>query len=357
VTVRLMLADGREYQQQAPAIVAAEVTPTWTANAGGAVQSHLVRSGDALYVTTMGNDLVMLDPASGKERWRFAAEDAIFSTPVIDNGIVYFGAADHFIYAIDAQTHQPKWKFKTQGAVLAGPAVAQGICCVGSVDQNIYGLDAATGDLRWTVKGGNMYQSNTATDGQHFFVGGWDNTFRAIDAASGKVTWEKKIGKDKNGKIQFYYSPAISSPAVGDGKVFVTTNDGILHAFDTNTGDTAWEFDGKKVGYSSPLYHDGRVYCAIGDEGKVFCWNARDGQKIWDSKVLGVIYDSSFAWSNGRLFIATVEGTFNAIEADTGKTIWQYRLGVGHVFASPAADGERVYVGSLRGRVTALPVK
>src|SRR5207253_2734766 len=163
------------YQQQAPAIVAAEVTPAWTANAGGAVQSHLVRSGDALYVTTMGNDLVVLDPATGKERWRFAADDSIFSTPIIDNGLVYFGSAEHF------------------------------------------------------------------------FVGAWDNTLRAIDAASGKIAWEKKIGKDKNGKIQFYYSPAISSPAVGDGKVFVTTNDGILHAFDANTGDVAWEFDGKKV--------------------------------------------------------------------------------------------------------------
>ena len=42
----------------------------------------------------------------------------------------------------------------------------------------------------------------------------WDNTFRAIDAATGNVAWEKKIGHDKNGKISFYYSPAISSPAL-----------------------------------------------------------------------------------------------------------------------------------------------
>jgi outer membrane protein assembly factor BamB len=357
IAVRLTLTDGREYQRQVPAQVAAEVTPTWIASAGGAVQSHLVRSADALYVTTMGNDLVALDAASGIERWRFAASDSIFSTPAIDGGVIYFGSADHYVYAIDPATHQPKWKTKTGGAVFAGPAVAHGIVCVGSVDQIIYGLDAATGDVRWTVKGAGMYQSNTATDGQRFFVGGWDNTFRAIDAATGKIAWEKRIGYDKNGRISFYYSPAISSPAVGDGKVFVTTNDGVLHAFDAATGNVAWKFDGKKVGYSSPCYHDGKVYCAIGDQGHVFCWNATDGKKLWQSQVLGVIYDSSFTFAAGRVFIGAVEGTFNAIEADTGKVIWSYRLGPGHVFASPAADEQRVYIASLGGRVTALPVK
>ena len=108
---------------------------------------------------------------------------------------------------------------------------------------------------------------------------------------------------------------------------------------------------------SSPCYHDGKVYCAIGDQGHVFCWNATDGKKLWQSQVLGVIYDSSFTFAAGRVFIGTVEGTFNAIEADTGKVIWSYRLGPGHVFASPAADEQRVYIASLGGRVTALPVK
>jgi outer membrane protein assembly factor BamB len=359
ITVRLTLADGREYQQQAPAAVAGDVTPAWTANAGGASQSHLVRAADdTLYVSTMGNDLVALDAASGKERWRFAADDSIFSTPAIgDGGAIYFGSADHYVYAIDPATHAPKWKTKTGGAVFAGPAVAKGIVCVGSVDQTIYGLDAATGAVRWTVKGAGMYQSNAATDGQHFFVGGWDNTFRAIDADTGNIKWEKQIGHDKNGRISFYYSPAISSPAVGGGKVFVTTNDGILHAFNAKTGNVAWEFDGKKVGYSSPCYHDGKVYCAIGDQGHVFCWNASDGKQLWQSKVLGVIYDSSFTFAADRVFIGTVEGTFNAIQADTGKVIWSYRLGAGHVFASPAADDHQVYIASLSGRVTALPVK
>ena len=185
-----------------------------------------------------------------------------------------------------------------------------------------------------------MFQRKTATDGERFFVGGWDNTFRAIDAAGGKVVWEKKVGRDaKSGKIMFYYSPAISSPAVGGGKVFVTTNDGVLHAFDAATGEVKWEYDWKKLGYSSPLYHDGRVYCAIGDEGNVFCVDARDGRRIWQAQTKDVIYDSSCVLAGGKVFVGSVNGTFNAIDAADGQIVWQYRLGPGHVLASPAADG------------------
>jgi outer membrane protein assembly factor BamB len=360
VTVQVTLADGRQYQKPAGFTIPGKTAPVWSAHAGGAIQSHLVRAGDALYVTTMGNDLVVLDPGTGKEQGRFTAGDAIFSTPFVDtaSNTVYFASADHHVYAVDTKSHKPRWKFKTGGAVFAGPALAAGVVCAGSVDTFIYGLDAATGAEKWKIKGENMYQSNTATDGEKFFVGGWDNTFRAIDAKTGKIAWEKKVGRDaKSGKIMFYYSPAISSPAVGDGHVYVTSNDGVLHAFDTRTGDETWSFDGKKLGYSSPLYHAGKVFVAIGDEGRTFAFDAKTGKPLWQSDALPVIYDSSFTPSNGKLFIGSVNGTFNALDLNTGKLIWQHRLGSGHVFASPAADDGRVYIGSLSGQVTAFPTK
>jgi outer membrane protein assembly factor BamB len=357
VTVQVTLADGRQYQKPAPFTVPGKITPAWSTNAGGAIQSHLVRANDSLYVTTMGNDLTVLDPATGKEQWRFTAGDAIFSTPFVTADTAYLASADHNVYAIDLKSHQPRWKFKTGGAVFAGPALAQGIVCVGSVDTIIYGLDAATGAEKWRVKGNNMYQSNTATDGQRFFVGGWDNTFRAIDAKTGHVAWEKKIGRAPSGSISFYYSPAISSPAVGDGLVYVTTNDGVLHAFNTQDGSETWSYDGKKLGYSSPLHYDGKVFCAIGDEGKTFAWDAKTGKKLWETSVTQVIYDSSFTHSSGHLYIGSVNGTLNCLDEATGHLQYQYRLGPGHVFASPTADDTHVYIGSLSGQVTAFPTR
>jgi len=262
-----------------------------------------------------------------------------------------------FVYAADAKTGEVKWKTKTGGAVLGGASKAKGVVCIASVDTTIYGLNADNGEVMWRVQAQNMCQSKAATDGERFFVGTWDNHFRCIDAKSGGVVWDLKLGRSAKADWFSAFSPAITSPAVGDGKVFVSTNDGILHALRNADGHELWRVDWKNMGYSSPCYRDGRVYCALSDKGKTFCVDANTGEMLWQADVGSVIYDSSFCYGGGNVFIGCVNGTFNAIDAGSGKLQWQYRLGPGHLLDSPAADDERVYISSMSGKVTALPTK
>jgi outer membrane protein assembly factor BamB len=222
---------------------------------------------------------------------------------------------------------------------------------VASVDGRVHGLDAATGRTIWTAKGEGMYQSRAATDDTRFFVAGWDNHLRALDVRTGRELWKAKFGRS------FYFAPAIGSPAVGDGKVFVTSNDGVLHAVEAETGRLVWEVAGPALGYSGPLYRDGRVYNAsLTDDGRVLCFDARTGAKLWETATGAVIYDSSCAWGGGNIYVSSVNGTFSALRAADGRLAWQRRLGPGHVFATPATDDARVYIGSMSGRVTALPL-
>jgi outer membrane protein assembly factor BamB len=361
ITVQSGFPNKRAYQIPLSIKLPGALSPAWETNVAGEVQSRLVKSGDTLFVSSMGNDLVALNAGDGSEKFRFKTGGPIFSACCVDNGVAYFGSADHNIYAIDAATNALKWKAPTDGAVLAGPAVAQGIVCIGSTDTKIYGLDATSGNVVWTVPGMNMFQSQTATDGKNFFVGGWDNHFRCIDAKSGKLKWDLVLGRKTAAKNFSPFAPAITSPAVGDGKVFVSTNDGILHALliDKN-GEEAWQVDWKKMGYSSPLYHDGYIYCGLSDEGKVFCVDANTGQMKWTAETGSVIYDSSFCFGGsgggGNVFIGCVSGVLSAINAESGKIEWQYRLGPGHLLGSPVADEKNVYMGSMSGKVVALPV-
>jgi len=355
VTIQATLPDGRAYQKPVAVKIAGAVAPVWETNVGAAVQSRLVRDGDLLYVTTMGGDLVALDASNGKERFRFKAKGPIFSTIHLDNGAAYFGSADHHVYAVNASSGSQIWKTEVGGAVLAGPAVAKKVVCIGSVDKSIYGLDAHGGRILWKVPGQNMFQSKTATDGERFFVGGWDNHFRCIDASRGDVIWDRKLGKP-GGPIFSAFAPAITAPCVGGDKVFVSTNDGILHALKTAGGDEVWRIDWKKMGYSSPIYKDGKVFCALSDEGKTFCADAETGKLDWTCGTGSEIYDSSFAWGGGNVFIGRVDGVLSAIDAKTGKLQWQYRLGPGHVLDSPATDDKCVYISSMSGKVTALPL-
>lgn len=343
----------RRGEPRAPNPAAAWVTPLRSE-----VQSRLVRTGDALYVTTMSGDLVSINPADGKVNWTYKAGDSIFSTPQVESDAVFVGSADHHVHAVNRADGSPRWKFKTSGAVLAGASVAKGVVCIGSADTTIYGLDAATGSLRWKVQGGNLYQSKAATDGTHFFVGGWDNYFRCIDAETGREVWKLFLGREQKMLPQFSaFAPAIASPAVGEGLVYVSTNDGILHAIDIATGTETWRIDRKKMGYSSPLYHDGVVYCCLSDESKVFAADAKTGKIKWEKDTGRVVYDSSFCWANGLVAIGAVDGTLMAFDAKTGEKAWDYKVDHGHLLASPAADDQFVYIATMLGRVNAVPIR
>jgi outer membrane protein assembly factor BamB len=358
VTVQATLKDGRAYQKWLHMTVnkSGAPQPAWQTDVGGAVMSRLVRDGEALYVPSMGGDLVAIDPSRGREQWRVKTSGGIFSTPQVDDGTIYFGSADHNIYAADARSGSVKWKTPTGGAVFGGASVANGVVCIASCDRNIYGLDAQSGSVKWKVKTGGMTQSKVATDGKLFFVGTWDNSFRAIDARSGEVAWEHKFGRGRSGGYSFYFAPAIGSPTVGGGNVFISSNDGHLHAVDIASGKIAWETQqSRQLGYCGPLYRDGRIYQAsLG--GNVYCFDAGTGKELWKTATGGAIYDSSPAFAGGNVYIGRVDGTFNALRAADGKMQWQYCLGPGHLLASPATDAARVYISSMSGKVTALPL-
>lgn len=354
IKVEATLPDGRAFQRFASLKITRPGVPqaTWTTNLHGAVQSKLMRAGDTLFVSSMGGELFALDTRTGREKWHFKTGGAVFSTPHIENGTVYFGSADHFVYAVDAITGALKWKTETGGAVFAGAALAQGVVCIASVDTRIYGLEAATGKILWTGQGAGMYQSKAATDGTRFFVGGWDNYFRAFDVLSGQELWKNKFGRS------FYYSPAIGSPTVGDGKVFVTSNDGVLHAMDTITGKVLWEVNGPSLGYSGPLFADGKIYNgSLTDNGRVFCFDTANGNKLWETPTGSVIYDSSCAMGGGNVYIGCVNGIFSAVRAGDGALQWQTQLAPGHVLASPITNETHVFIGSMNGDVSAFPLQ
>src|SRR4051794_29442631 len=77
-------------------------------------------------------------------KWRFATGDRVVSSPVLENGVLYFGSDDHNIYAVDASSGVQKWKRTTGGPVPATPAVAGGVVYAGSYDGKFYAIEAAT---------------------------------------------------------------------------------------------------------------------------------------------------------------------------------------------------------------------
>lgn len=85
--------------------------------------------------------------------------------------------------------------------------------------------------------------------------------------------------------------------------------------------------------------------------GQLFALRTADGKVLW-KRTLGA-NETGPAYAGGTVFVAQTNGTFTALDAQTGKTRWTFHSPTG-IQSSPLPVGGRVYVGSQGGLLYAL---
>ncbi len=114
--------------------------------------------------------LLALDVANGQVRWSLPIAGWVFSTPLLHEGVVYFGDTAGFFYAVDAQSGTLLWQQQPQSppanhAVIGAPALLGETLIFASKSGTIYGLNPANGSERWSkALGGQFYASVQTAD-------------------------------------------------------------------------------------------------------------------------------------------------------------------------------------------------
>jgi outer membrane protein assembly factor BamB len=255
-----------------------------------------------------GGILLAMNARTGRELWSFRA-GAIESSPLLVNGVLYFGSWDRYVYAVDARTRKLRWRYQTDDSVVAGPVFAHGTIFVPSNGGRLYALDARTGRLRWRASSFSrfgrreyFYATPTVAYGR-VYAGNTDGYVYAYGATSGRLLWAHRAGT-------YVYT----APAVWRQRVYVGTWDGYLVALDAATGDIRFRYDAPGGISGAPTIMGGLVYFATLGRFKAGAHQRRveNGDNI------------------------TV-----AVDARTGKRVWSYPDGA---YSPIVADRDRVYL-------------
>ncbi len=335
------------------------VKRVWAKGLPGGVMSHVVGQGGHILVSTMDGSVLCFEKAAGREVWRRHLGGYCHSTPLATEKHVFVGSSDGHLYALDRKSGIVLWKRKLPGPVYAGPAMINEVVFITNHGA-FFGLDAGSGEVRWQTPmpdgSTNFGQSVAATDGNSFIQGCWDSHLYCLEWESGKIRWRNPCQERT-----FAFSPAIGSPFISNGAVYVVANGNGLFKFDIATGKKLFEVasTGQKYGHSGPCVVGDRVFVGcLGDgEGEVRCASAADGKEIWMTKTGYTIYDSCARAGNGFVTINSVPGVVNVLKQGDGKLIGQFRLGSGHALSTSAVEGSRIYAASFANRLVCLEVK
>jgi len=362
-----------------------------------------------LYLLASALALACADPAgpSAGNRVIWHAPGGSFYTPAVDGSTVFFPTDDHQVIAFDAETGVQRWAVghsSASGEPLGENAVvAAGVVAV--PDGDIFAFDESTGTLRWVFHpavGGGPGRFNLATDGKIVFSGSASGYAYAVDAASGSQIWATRIATDDtftnvvdpafsddlvivtytrftapvtggvaaidrptgalrwrrefssarqfagsaaNGRVVFWRGSA-------EDLVIAAVDDGRLYGLDRETGSIVWTTaipPETGAGLWRPLAVAGNTVVAGPNEGGIMGYDPATGAAKWTLNVKSTSTLREFVSDSTTVYLTPTIGDVVAVNAATGKIVWQAYPSERSFSAPPATGDDLLFVSGLAG--------
>jgi outer membrane protein assembly factor BamB/tRNA A-37 threonylcarbamoyl transferase component Bud32 len=312
----------------------------WTFPTGKLVNSSPIVVNGVVYFGSYDGNLYALYTSSGRKKWAFPTRDAVRSSPTVVNDVVYFGSRDRNLYAISTTLGTELWSFSSYNVVHSSPFYFNKVIYVGSDDYNLYAINAMTGQKIWSFRTGDKVLSSPIVANGMVYFGSYDGSLYALDAVSGLKIWSFSTGDGVR-----------ASSTVCKGTVYFGSADHKLYALDASSGKLKWSFLTGDKATSSPRVVNGMVYFGSYDHN-LYALDAGTGRKIW-SFLTGDAVRSSPTVVNGTVYCGSDDHHLYALDATMGRKIWSFQTG-NRVQSSPTMANGAVYVGSDDGKLYAI---
>ncbi len=208
-------------------------------NVGGGISAD----GGTLYAATGRADLVAIETATGKPRWRVKLRAGARSAPTIVDGKLFVPTLDDRLVGLSATDGKELWSYQAPSAETAmlglpAPASADGIVVAGFASGDLQAVRAISGTVVWadnlsaargqtslvdlsTIRAMPLIRDSVV---YAVSVGG---LMVAIDLPSGRRLWERAIASD-------------NTPWLAGEWLYVLTTGNELAAISTRDGAVAW---------------------------------------------------------------------------------------------------------------------
>jgi len=334
--------------------------PFWTFKTERAIWSTPAVAEGVVYFGGTDGKLYALDASDGKLRWQFKTGGGLWGPVTLDGAYAYALSDDGFLYKVKRSSGKQVWRFDTRGGAVkragydrlaSGAVTSGGTVYIGSADGSLYALDPTTGRERWHYITQGMVRSTPAVADGRIYFGSYDHAVYALDAGSGKLLWRKDT-----------LMPVVSTPLVVKDRVYIGSRNADFYALDAANGAVVWRaFDWVSWVESSARARDDIVYVGCSDCFDLFAYDAVSGKEQWRFNTGGESWPTP-ALDASYVYIGSVGydgygrfGGFYAVDRSTGKAVWRFdfppsggEAGYG-VGASPVLSEGKVFFGGLDG--------
>ncbi|MCA9116009.1 MAG: PQQ-binding-like beta-propeller repeat protein, partial [Planctomycetaceae bacterium] len=204
-------------------------------------------------------------------------------------------------------------------------------------------------ELLWKHPAPDGFASTAAITGGQVFAASLTGNLMCLDLKTGREIWNYR-SIDSTDPDDF--APGFkASPTVTETAVYIGDEDGVFHAVDRKTGKRRWKHVTGGEIVSSATVLDGRVLFGSYDNS-LYCLNEKDGTLAWSYATDGYV-NCTPAVAGQYTFVTGCDEHLRVIDISTGKQHSVQNL-MTYLIASPAVDGNMLYVGTYASEVMAI---
>jgi outer membrane protein assembly factor BamB len=337
---------------------------------GASISATPVLDNGVLYFGTQQGRLYALRAADRQLLWTYPPLSQqplpeIARAAVVANGAAYFCAHDAGLFAVSLATGTKLWEQGPEQhivtvSVTAQPVLANGLIYINDIGGPLGPAFVAVADLKGNeVTSLNPTEPNTfgvsapLVAGGRVYVGGSDGYVYALDATkSGPEIWRVEAGAARALQLKQPPFAITATPNIADGVVYVGSQDTSVYALDARTGAKRWSFPTNgPITISSPVVAAGLLYIGSNDES-LYALDARLGHLMWQYATGDKIAGTP-TLADGILYIGSYDKYVHAVDATSGKLIRRYHAG-GSVLAQPVVAAGVLHVATMNGWVLAF---
>jgi outer membrane protein assembly factor BamB len=197
----------------------------------------------------MDGRVIALDLETGARKWSQKIGEQVWATPSAGKDFIVAASTDGSLVRLTLDG-KVVWRVEPGGTLHSAPLCLEkeDLLVVGTGDRYIIGYSLSTGMLMWRYGAGSEVRSAPVSAGGRIVAGTEDGILIAIDL-NGQLLWKKDIG----GAIR-------SKPLIIGEMIAVTSYNSKLCILSSADGSITAEYRADGPIYSSPVYHDGRVF-------------------------------------------------------------------------------------------------
>lgn len=285
--------------------------------------------------------------------------DIIVGGVGLSSELVIVSTSTGELVAVNQSDGSLAWRVKTTSEVTAPVVVGRDIIVAQSIDGKIAGYDVLDGDRKWIYSTSVPSLSLRGTASpllfDRFVVAGFANGRVAmIGLEDGMVRFEKKTGVPKGDSDLDRLIDVDGTMIINGSTLYAVSYQGGLVAINLTNGRVLWERDASS---SAGLgYGFGAIYIAHYD-GKLESIDIDAGRSIWVLDSLLYRELSTPVSVSSYVAVGDLDGYLHLVAQSDGRFVARRKVDGEPIRAPVVADGNRIYLMSNSGKLSAYEVR